>query len=92
MTKKIIILIAFTLGFITLSSQVLAQEPEPRNQYSNSIMLAPPAVYEDQNLKNESEQHAQFCRDLQKQINELKGQPVRRSAAKERYQTECIGN
>lgn len=92
MTKKIIIPIAFTIGFITLSSPVFARELEPRNQYSNSIMLAPPAVYEDQNLKNESEQHAQFCRDLQKQITELKGQPLRRSAEKERYQTECVGN
>ena len=87
-----IIQIALTLGFMVVSSLVLAQESESRNQYSNSVMLAPPAVYEDQNLKNESEQQAQFCRDLQKQIAVLKGQPVRRSAAKERYQTECVGN
>lgn len=92
MFKKIYIQIVLTTSFIPLCSLVLAQETEPRNQYSNSLMLTPPAVYEDQNYQNESEKHEQFCRDLQKQISELKNQPVRRSAAKDRYQKECLGN
>jgi uncharacterized membrane protein YhiD involved in acid resistance len=92
MVKKIFIQIALVASFIPLCSLVLAQETEPSNQFSNSLMLAPSAVYEDQNYQNESEKHQQFCRDLQKQISQLKNQPVRRSAAKERYQTECIGN
>ena len=92
MTNKFLIRITLTTSFMAFCSLVLAQEKTPRNQYSNSLLLAPPAVYEDQSYKNESEQHAQFCRDLQKQISELKNKPVRRSAAKERYQTECVGN
>lgn len=92
MAKKILIQIALTTSFMAVFSLVPAQETPPRNQYSNSLMLAPPAVYEDQNYKNENEQHAQFCRDLQKQITEFKNQPVRRSTAKDRYQKECVGN
>ena len=92
MFNKIYIQIVLTTSFIPLCSLVLAQDTKPSNQYSNSLMLTPPAVYEDPNYQNESEKHEQFCRDLQKQISQLKNQPVRRSAAKERYQTECIGN
>ncbi|MGY6276060.1 hypothetical protein [Methylomonas sp. MgM2] len=84
-------MIRFTLLLIALlSAPVSAQEQ--RNDYSRSLMFEAPPTFEDPNYKTPSEQIDQFCEDLKKQIDELKNQPVRRSAARERYQKECIGN
>ena len=55
-------------------------------------MFEAPLTYEDPNYKTPSEQLDELCEDLKKQINELKNKPVRRSAARERYQKECVGN
>lgn len=83
--------VLFTLlGFISVSA--FGQEPPLRNDYSSSIMLKPPTVYEDQNYKTDSEQRQQLCRDLRQQIDELGKKPLQRSAAKDRYQKECVGN
>lgn len=88
---KISSMISIALMFTALATQSALAE-EPRNQYSNSLMLEAPPAYEDPNYQTESEQHQQFCRDLQKQISEQKNQPIRRNASKERYQKECVGN
>ena len=77
---------------ITILVSLSASAEESSNQYSHSLMLEAPQTYEDPNYKTESQQHEQFCRDLEQQINKLKNQPIRRSAAKERYQKECVGN
>ena len=65
---------------------------ERRNQYSNSLMFEAPVVHEDPNHKTETDLQSQFCQDLQKKIGELKNRPVRRNAARERYQSECLSN
>ncbi len=41
--------------------------------------------------KEEAEQHER-CRQLQQDIEDLKGRPIRRGAAIEYYNSECIAN
>jgi len=78
------------LTIVLLIPSVSAEEQS--NQYSHSLMLQAPPSYEDPNYKTPSEHMDQSCEDLKKQIDELKNKPVRRSAARERFQKECIGN
>lgn len=80
--------IIITISGIIVSS---AFAEERRNQYSNSIMLEAPDVYEDPGHKTERDQENEYCRELKNKIKELKYRPVRRSAARERYQAECQG-
>ena len=86
---KNIILIPLVFLFVALFIGPVSAE-ETRNQYSNSIMLKAPKVYEDASHKTETELHNQHCLDLQEKIKDLKYRPVRRNAARERYQTECL--
>jgi len=83
--------ISFPMLIIALLSPSVSAE-EQRNEYSHSLMLQAPPTYEDPNYKTPDEQLDQSCEDLKKQIDELKSKPVRRSAARERYQKECVGN
>ncbi len=88
--KTLLAIFFSMLSLVPFSTSASAEEE--RNQYSRSLMLQAPPNYEDPNFKTESQQQSHFCQDLKQQINELKNKPVRRNAAKERYQKECIGN
>ena len=55
-----------------------------------SIMFGDPdPVYTESVTKDPAQEKADYCNELRKQMDELKGKPQQRNAAVQRYQLEC---
>lgn len=55
-----------------------------------SVMFGDPdPVYNQGGRDSSDAERAAFCKDLRKQLDELKGKPQRRNAVYQRYQLEC---
>ena len=46
-------------------------------------------IYTEKQEDTRANEHAAFCSDLRKQMDELKGKPQRRNAVVQRYRLEC---
>ena len=55
-----------------------------------SIMFGDPdPVYSEPVKKDPAREKADYCNELRRQMDELKGKPQRRNAVAQRYQLEC---
>ena len=55
-----------------------------------SIMFGDPdPVYSESVKKDPAKEKADYCNELRRQMDELKGKPQRRNAVVQRYQLEC---
>lgn len=55
-----------------------------------SIMFGDPdPIYQKKNRDTAAEEHSKHCKQLRRQMEELKGKPQRRHAVVERYKLEC---
>jgi len=55
-----------------------------------SIMFGDPdPVYSEPVKKDPAKEKADYCNELRRQMDELKGKPQRRNAVVQRYQLEC---
>jgi Skp family chaperone for outer membrane proteins len=55
-----------------------------------SIMFGDPdPVYTESDTKDPAQEKADYCNELRKQMDELKGKPQQRNAVVQRYQLEC---
>ena len=56
-----------------------------------SIMFGDPdPIYQEKNRDTAAEEHSKHCKQLRRQMEELKGKPQRRHAVVERYKLECL--
>ena len=77
--KKVILLLA-------LCTLPLAGQAEK----GQSIMFGDPdPIYSEPVKKDPAKEKADYCNDLRRQMDELKGKPQRRNAVVQRYQLEC---
>lgn len=49
----------------------------------------PDPIYQEKTLDTTTAEYEENCRQLRRQIDELKGKPQRRHAASERFRQEC---
>ena len=55
-----------------------------------SIMFGDPdPIYQERTRDTAAEEHSEHCKQLHRQMEELKGKPQRRHAVVERYRLEC---
>ncbi len=55
-----------------------------------SIMFGDPdPIYQERTRDTTAEEHNEHCKQLRRQMDELKGKPQRRHAVAERYKLEC---
>ena len=55
-----------------------------------SIMFGDPdPIYQEKTRDTAAAEHDEHCKQLRRQIDELKGKPQRRHAASERFRLEC---
>jgi thiaminase len=55
-----------------------------------SIMFGDPdPLYQERTPDTTAEEHSEHCKQLRRQMDELKGKPQRRHAVAERYKLEC---
>ena len=58
-----------------------------------SIMFGDPdPIYTEKTLDTRADDHAQFCKNLRQQMQDLEGKPLRRNSVEKRYQIECVEN
>ena len=73
----------FLLSITVLSTATLAEKGQ-------SIMFGDPdPLYQEKKRDTAAEEHSEHCRQLRRQMDELKGKPQRRHAVVERYKLEC---
>ena len=55
-----------------------------------SIMFGDPdPIYQEKTRDTTAEEHSEHCKQLRRQMEELKGKPQRRHVVVERYKLEC---
>jgi thymidylate synthase len=55
-----------------------------------SVMFGDPdPIYQEKTRDTANEEHSEHCKQLRRQMDELKGKPQRRHAVVERYKLEC---
>jgi thymidylate synthase len=72
--------------FVLLTALPLAGHAEK----GQSIMFGDPdPIYQEKSRDTTAETHNEHCKQLRRQMDELKGKPQRRHAVTERYKLEC---
>lgn len=100
MIKSVSILVAFFL-LTACSSNVpevstekagassAASSAVDTSSSTSSVMAKPDPKYDFMNKDSAPANNNQYCADLSRKIEELKGKPQRRYAAQQRYDLEC---
>ena len=79
MKHLVFLLVALALSFATQA------------QKGQSIMFGDPdPVYTEKTADTAADEHAEFCKKLKQQMEDLKGKPLRRNPVVRRYQEECM--
>lgn len=74
----------FLAAIVALVPTVGLAEKAPSVMFGN-----PDPIYNESGRDSSEADRAAFCKDLRKQLDELKGKPQRRNAVYQRYQLEC---
>lgn len=78
--------LVFLLTALGLSFTVQAEKGQ-------SIMFGDPdPIYTEKTLDTRADDNAEHCKKLKKQMDDLKGKPLRRNPVVKRYQIECVEN
>lgn len=86
------ILYSFCLSFVLLPFSLQAED---HIEKVDSVVFnkdQPAEVDEETSIKIETSEKTQHCYELMKEADSLKGKPLRRSAALQRYELECSNN
>ncbi|MBV1928067.1 MAG: hypothetical protein KUG81_00940 [Gammaproteobacteria bacterium] len=79
----------FVTGMLALNVNAENHDQGPNEQ---SIMFDQPVPeFIKQSDSTAAGDHAKYCKELSKKVDELKGKPQRRSTALEIYRRECQG-
>ena len=75
---------------ILLTLAIVAMSPAGHGEKGQSIMFGDPdPIYQEKSPDRATAEHEEHCRQLRRQMDELKGKPQRRHAASERFKIEC---
>ena len=78
--------LVFLLTALCLSFTVQAEKGQ-------SIMFGDPdPIYTETTPDTRADDNAEHCKKLKKQMDDLKGKPLRRNPVVKRYQIECVEN